>query len=151
MPSRPRRQTMQKGDKFGKLTIIKLGDPLTCRCDCGKVRKLPVSKWGKVRSCGCLRLEIARERFLRDNPGKKQQPENLKGYIFGRLRVIEYFGRAPSGHPLWTCVCQCGNTHVVRADSLLQGRTRSCGCLSDDVKRRRKHDRQRSLPSLRQQ
>jgi hypothetical protein len=136
--SKARRQTMKKGDRFGRLKIVRLGDPLTCRCECGKVRKLAVSKWGQVQSCGCLRLDIARERFLHNNPGKKQQPENLRGFIFGRLRVIEYFGRAPSGHPLWKCRCQCGNTHIVRADSLLQNRTKSCGCLREEIARLRR-------------
>jgi len=129
---------MQTGDKFERLTIIKLGDPLTCRCDCGKVKKIARAKWGKTKSCGCLSLELARNRFLYNNPGKRQQPENLRGYIFGRLRVVEYFGREKSGHPLWKCKCQCGNTHVVRADSLLQGRTRSCGCLRDDLVKKKK-------------
>jgi len=126
------------GDKFGKLTVLQIKDTLMiCHCDCGNIKELSFRKWGKIKSCGCLALEIARERFINNNPGKRQKPENLRGYFFGRLRVIEYFGRAPSGHPLWKCKCSCGNLHVVRADSLLQGRTRSCGCLREEKQKRR--------------
>jgi len=147
------KEPLQVGNRHERLTIIKLGDTLTCRCDCGKVKKIHHSKWGKIKSCGCLSLEIARERFVRDNPGKRQQPENLKGCIFGRLRVIEYFGREKSGHPLWKCRCQCGAEHVVRGYSLLQGRTRSCGCLREEIaqlRRQRSKDERHRLPQLRQ-
>lgn len=147
------RAQMQVGDRYERLTIVAMDPPwLKVRCDCGKVKRIRRHRWGKNKSCGCLSLEIARNRFLHDNPAKRQRPENLKGYIFGRLRVVEYFGRAPSGHPLWKCKCQCGAEHVVRGYSLLQGRTRSCGCLREEIARLR---RQRSkneghrLPQLR--
>jgi len=144
---------MQVGDRYERLTIVKVGDPwLQVRCKCGKVKKIHRSKWGKTKSCGCLSLEIARNRFIHDNPGKRQKIEDLRGYIFGRLRVIEYFGRAKSGHPLWKCKCQCGNIHVVVAPSLLQGRTRSCGCLREELaklRRQKAKDERHYLPQLR--
>jgi len=136
------KEPLKVGDRYERLEIVAIGDPwIKVRCNCGKVKEIHHSKWGKTKSCGCLSLEIARERFRTCNPGKRQQPENLKGYIFGRLRVVEYFGRTPSGHPLWKCRCSCGAEHVVRGYSLLQGRTRSCGCLREEIARLR---RQRS-------
>jgi len=147
------KEPLQVGDRYERLTIVKIGDPwLQVRCDCGKVKEIHHSKWGKTKSCGCLSLEIARNRFLYNNPGKRQQPENLKGYIFGRLLVVEYFGREKSGHPLWKCRCQCGAFHVVRADSLLQGRSKSCGCLREEIarlRRQRSKDERHRLSQLR--
>jgi hypothetical protein len=43
----------------------------------------------------------------------------------------------------WNCICDCGNSVCVDAHSLLNGRTRSCGCLNTEV--RKKMVIQRSL------
>lgn len=54
---------------------------------------------------------------------------DLTGKTFGLLTVIE---RASSKQRAahWLCRCECSPTVrvVVRSDSLVQGRTRSCGC-----------------------
>lgn len=56
--------------------------------------------------------------------------ENLTGKIFGRLVVYK---RAPNGATNriahWHCMCRCGTSKVIRADRLLAGKTKSCGCL----------------------
>lgn len=59
--------------------------------------------------------------------------KNLVGERFGRLRVEE---RAPSvgGRTAWRCVCECGQSHVTRATSLLSGDAQSCGCLSRELR-----------------
>lgn len=54
---------------------------------------------------------------------------NLLGKRFERLTVI---GRAPNvpGHKAnWRCICDCGNECVVRGGDLVQGKTKSCGCI----------------------
>lgn len=53
---------------------------------------------------------------------------DLAGKAFGRLSVLE---RADSirGRARWRCSCRCGAVLVVRSDSLVNGRTQSCGCL----------------------
>ena len=50
------------------------------------------------------------------------------GKTYGRLTVIE---RAPNigKYVAWNCLCVCGKTLAVRADSLRSGNTKSCGCL----------------------
>lgn len=53
---------------------------------------------------------------------------DLTGQMYGRLTVLEDVGRQ-HGHVLWRCLCECGNTVDVMANSLQNGRTQSCGCL----------------------
>lgn len=52
--------------------------------------------------------------------------KNLTGQVFGKLKVLE---KAPSRkkHVYWKCKCECGNELEVQADSLIRGRTKSCG------------------------
>jgi len=57
--------------------------------------------------------------------------QNLKGKRFGRLTVIDLCDRN-NGYVLWLCKCDCGNTTKVKSSKLLQGRTKSCGCLKKD-------------------
>jgi hypothetical protein len=56
---------------------------------------------------------------------------DLTGKIYGRLTPIECLGKNPqkkSNSVEWKCICECGNKCVVRATSLLQQHTTSCGC-----------------------
>lgn len=63
----------------------------------------------------------------------------LENRIFGRLKVIS---RAEShitkgGNVIgqWLCICSCGKEKIVLTNSLLQGKTKSCGCLSKESSR----------------
>lgn len=56
---------------------------------------------------------------------------NLTGKTFGRLTVIGLDDRN-SRHTYWVCQCRCGNIKVTRSDSLLSGRTKSCGCIKKE-------------------
>lgn len=61
----------------------------------------------------------------------------LAGQTFGRLYVIEYVGvTAVQRHSLWRCLCSCGddeNIVIVQGRNLVNGGTKSCGCLSKEV------------------
>ena len=56
---------------------------------------------------------------------------DLSGRKIGKLTIIERSSNL-NGHPAWLCICECGNTTVVRATSLREGvqrkHTTSCGC-----------------------
>jgi hypothetical protein len=52
---------------------------------------------------------------------------DLTGSVYGQLTVVRY-DRTVHGNSFWVCRCSCGNTPVVRADHLKQGRVVSCGC-----------------------
>lgn len=57
---------------------------------------------------------------------------DLSGRRFDRLSVLGRCGTA-GGKPLWACVCECGEFAAARADHMMTGRSRSCGCLRRDT------------------
>lgn len=62
---------------------------------------------------------------------KHRKSNELKGKRFGFLTVIEDAGRVKwegGSRRLWLCKCDCGNEHIVRANDLKEGKTKSCGC-----------------------
>lgn len=54
---------------------------------------------------------------------------DLKGRKFSRLKVLRFWGKRPNGLSIWFCLCDCGKKTKVLGTYLLQGVTRSCGCL----------------------
>jgi hypothetical protein len=55
---------------------------------------------------------------------------NLVGQRFDRLTVIEPQGKDKWGNYKWLCHCDCGGKKIVSGGKLLNGYTRSCGCLN---------------------
>lgn len=120
------------GDRFGRLTIIKQvprpetchtdGKYYLCKCDCGN-EKIVCAKHlrnGSTKSCGCLSRETASKNNCTNIPINSK---------FGKLTVL---GRAPikgNAKAYWTCQCDCGNIVDIRGEYLLNGHTKSCGCL----------------------
>lgn len=70
---------------------------------------------------------------------------DLTGKRFGRLVVLERAEdhKYPGGQKAtqFLCQCDCGNTIIVMARSLRDGKTQSCGCFRREMaaKRRTKH------------
>lgn len=60
---------------------------------------------------------------------------NLQGNRFGRL-VVDGEARSIAGVTMWKCKCDCGRVRTVRAQNLVSGHTRSCGCLVGDARRK---------------
>ena len=58
------------------------------------------------------------------------------GVPYSKLTVIERVN--PPEHlkdkhcTYWKCQCECGNTTIVRRDALLNGKTKSCGCVHNE-------------------
>lgn len=67
--------------------------------------------------------------------------EDLTGQTFWRLTVIKQVEDyvSPSGfhRAQWLCKCECGKEIVVRSNAFKTGNTKSCGCLSMDLKKQR--------------
>lgn len=58
--------------------------------------------------------------------------KDLSGQKFGRLTVLSFAGQGKYHNSLWLCKCECGNTKVISGNSLVQGATKSCGCLDHE-------------------
>lgn len=59
---------------------------------------------------------------------------NYVGRKYGRLTVIEYYGKAKDGSALWRCLCDCGGEKIARGSNLNKGFTQSCGCLQKEYR-----------------
>lgn len=115
------------GQVFGQLTVIAEAPSRRqsggtraywlCRCECGTELEVQAGSLvgRKTQSCG--------------------HRKNLVGEVFGRLTVIAEAPprRMPSGQlaSYWLCRCECGTEKEIGAH-LVQGTTRSCGCLRRD-------------------
>lgn len=63
---------------------------------------------------------------------------DLTGQRFGRLTVLEKSLERRGRSFTWVCQCDCGMiTHPIRTSYLLSGKTRSCGCLRNDITKQR--------------
>ena len=62
---------------------------------------------------------------------------DLTGKTFDKLFVLERDFTHPVGagkSAYWKCQCSCGNIISIRSDKLLNKITRSCGCLSKEIR-----------------
>lgn len=60
-----------------------------------------------------------------------------KGDKHGRLTILNpNFARNDGGYKLCRVQCECGTLKTVRVDAILQGHTKSCGCLLREHSRR---------------
>lgn len=83
------------GQRFGKLTVIAAGrydDGITwdCKCDCGQVINVRESNSlnsGNVRSCGCIRKDLAIARF---------RAHEIAGQLFSCSELAEMAGVSTS-------------------------------------------------------
>lgn len=117
------------GQKFGELTVIKKSKTRKsnriawdCKCSCGNETIVITSHLtsGHTRSCGCLHKKAA---------SKMNPAIDITNQRFGKLIAIKKV-ESKNNHTYWECQCDCGNTCIVRTNSLRSGHTTSCGCVS---------------------
>ena len=123
------------GRRYGRLTVcreIKQAEKSRrhywlCRCDCGKEKTVEEShlKTGHTKSCGCYRKELPSSRRI-----------DLTGRQFGRLKVLEEADNSNRTGEYWKCVCSCGRLIEVSKESLCAGKTKSCGCLQAETRKK---------------
>lgn len=116
------------GKRFGALAVIEVHYGVQCGkrkrtlckciCDCGNTKTVCADYLRtKFPSCGCVakarRIEASRK--------------DLTGMKFGKLYVKEMIWSDKPAR--CKCVCDCGTVCTVRSAQLLNGKTRSCGCL----------------------
>ena len=126
------------GQRFGRLIVLSRAEnskagkaQWICQCDCGNTTKVITShlKSGHTSSCGCLHLETL------EKIQKTSKVVDLTGIKVNRLTVVSYAGNDKWGNSLWNCVCDCGNTTIVRNSEIRSKRTFSCGCYQKEQKR----------------
>lgn len=113
------------GKKFGRLTVEKLNKSekgilfWDCICECGNSITVRGGnlKSGHTTSCGC-------------NSEHTNKFIDITGQKFNRLTAIDYVG-----NQRWLCKCDCGKEKIVDAYALRHGKTKSCGCLHDEMAR----------------
>lgn len=70
---------------------------------------------------------------------------DLTGRKFCRLTPLKLSKeKEDKHHTFWKCKCDCGNTVVVRKDSLESGHAKSCGCLQQE-RFMEKHEKTRGM------
>ena len=62
------------------------------------------------------------------------QAKNEVGNKYGQLTVVEYVSSNTIGLAIWKCLCMCGKYTIVRGDLLRSGRTKSCGCITTELR-----------------
>ena len=123
------------GERYGKLTVLERAEDAVfdsgklvqwkCRCDCGNIKVVIGCNLQRTRSCGC------------DMYGHNL--EDLTGKRFGILTALERVENKtlPCGQrqTMWRCRCDCGSYVTVRAATLKNGDTKSCGCIKSHRER----------------
>lgn len=122
------------GKKFYSITIIdikrdkyNLAKALSS-CDCGsepKWRLLTHIETGRIQSCGCQYIKSIEQVEI--------------GKVYGRYTVLSVV--SAKGIVKAACLCQCGNSKLVRLNHLKTGRTLSCGCHAKDTLLRNNYTR----------
>ena len=118
------------GQSFGRLTVLneffitlksgKRQRYCNCQCECGNLIEVSAAhlRNGHTKSCGCLVQEIGKSSII-----------NEQGNRYGKLLVLEEYGRNKEGRVLWRCQCDCGNEKIVSGKTLRAGLCQSCGCI----------------------
>jgi hypothetical protein len=114
-----------QGTRFGFLTVIEevssssKNRRFRCLCDCGREHETSYSclRYGKTKSCGCLRSASLKEKH------NKARGKPIVGLTNGSWKITSYSGR------LYNCKCEiCGNERTFNESSFKCGSISSC-CL----------------------
>jgi hypothetical protein len=108
------------GQKYAMLSILSRAENpyggkdafWKCLCDCGNYFigcGLEI-RTGRTKSCGCKRSGV-----------------DLTGKQFSEWTVISRDEAPINGRTRWICECSCGTYRAITSDSLLRGKSKSCG------------------------
>lgn len=125
------------GMRFGRLLVQERAEDYVrpsgnkdpqwkCICDCGNIviKRSQYLKRSKSPSCGCWKSEITSQNKRIDLTGQRFGLLTVEGFAY--VRHTEG-GNNPIG--CYNCICDCGNTKIVSANTLRSGYIKSCGCL----------------------
>lgn len=102
------------GHQIGNWTLLEYRGASTylMRCVCG-TEKVKEYRHTKSGSCGCIK-----------NFHQKPGTQDLTGQSFNYWNVIEYHSVSK-----YLCECICGNRSIVARFQLINGISKSCGCM----------------------
>lgn len=134
---------IKAGDVFGFLTARcpmpkeetngRLSWLFDCVCGNEVIRRKDAVVNEPYASCGCMRSKALKNAY--DQGRRKANVKDLTGKTFGRLFVEKRVW--PEGkdmkHAWWQCLCTCGERVNVESGKLINGTTKSCGCLQKDL------------------
>lgn len=114
------------GKTFGLWKVIEYAGNMRWHCVCGCDKHTEKNVLGRdlrngtSKSCGC-------------NRNYHIIHKDITGKTFGSLYVVGYTGE----NQMWQCKClACGKDNViVFRDSLVSGKTKSCGCLKEKLRK----------------
>lgn len=136
------------GRKIGRWSIIG-SDPqdnkrCLCICDCGTKRSVSRHslRANRTFSCGCLQKEAVAE-IAKDLRGIDEN--DIIGQRFSRLMVTSVEDKDKYGQWQYGVICDCGVQFTVVRQSLISGKTQSCGCLNAELTSKRTTQRFRQL------
>lgn len=84
-----------------------------------------------TKAAGLMKTESGTDIGKKEMKGtieKMGQVVNLIGEKFGLLTVVSRAQNNKWKKSMWNCLCECGKTTTVSANSLRSGETKSCGC-----------------------
>lgn len=118
------------GQKFGHLTVIgqapnkKKRTCWKCQCDCGNIKNINSNmlKSNRTTTCGDKNCP-----YFHDLKAKTKDITNQR---FGKLVALYPAAQnLKNRNILWYCKCDCENYYLVSTTDLINGNTKSCGCL----------------------
>ena len=131
----PRATKNLLGQRFGKLEVIEFDGYKKgkyhrnaywkCKCDCGNTKSIQASQLlsGNSSTCGCSKM------------GYKEK-DDIVGMKFNRLTAIKRVDDERKG-VRYLFLCDCGKKKVILKNAVVSGRTKSCGCISNEKVRER--------------
>lgn len=97
-----------------------------CKCNCGNPKTFKVDggnlRSGHTTSCGCSRIG--------------QNIKKRTGQMINNIYIGEIVGQDKKGSILYDCTCFCGKHFISSAARIINGHTKSCGCLSSKGERK---------------
>lgn len=131
--SRPTRDLL--GQRFGKLEVIEFDGYKKekyhnvaywkCKCDCGNTKSIQASRLlqGISKTCGCSKYS-------------HKEKDDIVGKKFNRLTAIKRIDDNRKGIR-YLFLCDCGKQKIILKNAVVNGVTKSCGCISKEKVRER--------------
>ena len=107
-----------------------------CLCDCGKICSVRGSsiRRGAIKSCGCLstenKVKMGLEKGL-DITGWKLSEHGIPDSKWTVLEKV-YVPEHNHGKWRWKVQCECGNISILLKQTLISGKSKSCGKCKND-------------------